>query len=126
MIVLRNKKFSVPKPGEMISPTRQQQVPQQGNDNSQELTSKDLQLEQMRMQKQILQIQHQKEQMKIKEDMARRRNLTQLNKMESEEKQTQQKNQIKTRKIEANNDRADNTGLYKTKSKPVQPVPMKV
>ena len=111
MIVLRNKKFSVPKPGEMISPTRQQ-VPQQGNDNSQELTSKDLQLEQMRMQKQILQIQHQKEQMKIKEDMARRRNLTQLNKMESEEKQTQQKNQIKTRKIEANNDRVDNTGLY--------------
>ena len=126
MIVLRNKKFSVPKPGEMISPTRQQQVPQQGNDNSQELTSKDLQLEQMRMQKQILQIQHQKEQMKIKEDMARRRNLTQLNKMESEEKQTQQKNQIKTRKIEANNDKVDNTGLYKTKSKPVQPVPMKV
>jgi len=126
MIVLRNKKFSVPKPGEMISPVRQQQVPQQGNDNSQELTSKDLQLEQMRMQKQILQIQHQKEQMKIKEDMARRRNLTQLNKMESEEKQTQQKNQIKTRRIEANNDKVDNTGLYKTKSKPIQPVPMKV
>lgn len=126
MIVLRNKKFSVPKPGEMISPARQQQVPQQGNDNSQELTSKDLQLEQMRMQKQILQIQHQKEQMKIKEDMARRRNLTQLNKMESEEKQTQQKNQIKTRRIEANNDKVDNTGLYKTKSKPIQHVPMKV
>lgn len=125
MLILRNKKFSVPKPGETIEMNRQSQLPQQGNDNSQELTSKDLQLEQMRMQKQILQIQHQKEQMKIKEDMARRRNLTQMTRMESEEKQTQQKDQIKIRKMETSNDKPDNTNLYKSKSKAVQPVPMK-
>ena len=72
-----------------------------------------------------LQIQHQKEQLKIKEDMARQRQITQIRKMKAEKEEDQRDNQIKIRKLEVNNGKADNTSLYKSKAKVVDPVPMK-
>lgn len=113
----------VPKPGETIDPGKSQ-MPKQADPNSQEVTSRDLQLEQMRLQRQQIQIQHQRQQLLAKEQMAKARALTQLQKMENEEKQSESKDRIKVRQQEANLQGPDNTHLYKTKSKAVQPVSM--
>ena len=130
MIVLRNKAFAqqqvnkIPKPGETIDPGKQPQLPKQGDDNSQEVTAKDLQLEQMKLQRQQIQIQHQRQQLLAKEQMAKARNMTQLQKMENEKEQSENKDRIRTRQQEVVNQKPDNTALYKTKSKAVQPVAM--
>lgn len=125
MIVIRDKSFSagIPKPGDTIDPGKSQ-VPKQGDSNSQEVTARDLQLEQYRLQRQQIQIQHQKQQLLAKEQMAKARTLTQLQKMENEEKQSANKDQIRNRQQEINSQKPDNTYLYKTKSKAVQPVSM--
>ena len=119
MIVLRDIKYT-----EQLSQQAQQMaLPQQGEEQ-QPLTSKDLLLEQMKLQRQQISINHQRQIMRAKEEMARRRNLTQLQRMESEEKQSDQKDQIKTRQQESINQKPDNTGLYKQKAKTVPPVGM--
>ena len=131
MLILRSKKFSVPKPGEMIQEQKPQQVglgerevPEPGQQQrDRENTS--LEAEQMKSQRMALQIQHQKEQLKIKEDMARQSQITQIRKMKAEKEEDQRDNQIKIRKLEVNNGKADNTSLYKSKAKVVDPVPMK-
>ena len=115
---------NVPKPGETIDPGKTTPQQQQGAGTSQELTAKDLQLEQMKLQRQQIQIQHQRQQLLAKEQMAKARNMTQLQKMENEREQSDNKDRIRTRQQEAANQRPDNTGLYKTKSKAVQPVAM--
>ena len=128
MIILRNKKFAdIPKPGETLSEKGANSEGNAGEStSSQEVTSRDLQIEQMRLQKQLLLIQHQKQQMRVKEEMAKRRQLQQLSRMESEEKQSQRSNQVKVRKMEADKEKPDNTSLYKNRSQAVAPVPMKV
>ena len=70
MIVLRNKAFAqqanrIPKPGETIDPGKQPQLPKQGDDNSQEVTAKDLQLEQMKLQRQQILKESKKELMQV-------------------------------------------------------------
>ncbi len=127
MIVLRNKAYSsanIPKPGEMIDPGKAPQLPAQGDDNSQEVTAKDLQLEQMRLQRQQIQIQHQRRVLQAKEQMAKARNMTQLQKMENEKEQSDNKDRLRAHQVEVANQKPDNTSLYKTKSKAVQPVAM--
>lgn len=119
MIVLRDKKYTEQLPQQ----SQQTALPQQGEEQ-QPLTSKDLLLEQMKLQRQQISINHQRQIMRAKEEMARRRNLTQLQRMESEEKQSDQKDQIKTRQQESINQKPDNTGLYKQKAKTVPPVGM--
>jgi hypothetical protein len=54
------------------------------------------------------------------------KNLQEAQKQAAKENQEETKNQIKTAKIQDQREEAKNVGLYKTKSKPVQPVPMKV
>lgn len=119
MIVLRDKKYTEQLPQQ----AQQMALPQQGEEQ-QPLTSKDLLLEQMKLQRQQISINHQRQIMRAKEEMAHRRNLTQLQRMESEEKQSDQKDQIKTRQQESINQKPDNTGLYKQKAKTVPPVGM--
>ena len=58
------------------------------------------------------------------EQMAKARNMTQLQKMENEKEQSENKDRIRTRQQEVANQKPDNTALYKTKSKAVQPVAM--
>lgn len=103
----------------------QQQTPPQ--QQTEEITMKDLQLEQARLQRQQIQIQHQKSQLLLKDEMARRRNVIQLQKLKKDEEDTMVKNSIKVKKEERdNNEEAQtrNTSLYKSRPKPVQPVGM--
>lgn len=103
----------------------QQQTPPQQQEG--EITMKDLQLEQARLRRQQIQIQHQKSQLLLKDEMARRRNVIQLQKLKKDEEDTMVKNSIKVKKEERdNNEEAQtrNTSLYKSRPKPVQPVGM--
>ena len=123
MIVLRDKEFSVPKVGETISP--KSQIPQQEDDNSQEITSRDLLLEQMRLQRQQRLIQHQKAQLQVKENMARARALAQQQRLEREKGEDDQKDSIRIKQMEENSNVAKNTSsLYKTKSRPITSISM--
>ena len=126
--------LSVPPPGKAIqqsSQGTQQQQPQSPNQGQQqppnEVTMKDLQLEQARLQRQQIQIQHQKSQLLLKDDMARRRNVVQLQKIKQDEDETRLKNSIRVKKEENDDNdeaRARNASLYKSRSKLVQPVGM--
>lgn len=131
MIVRRKKikQFSlpVPQPGKTIQqgmPGEQQDSAQQSPD---EVTMRDLQLEQARLQRQQTQIQHQKSQLLLKNEMARRREVVQLQKLKKDGDDERMKNAIRAKKEENDNNdeaRARNASLYKSKPKLVQPVGM--
>ena len=131
MIVKRkNKNFSipVPEPGKTVQQglpgDLQQGTAQQAPD---EVTMRDLQLEQARLQRQQTQIQHQKSQLLLKNEMARRREVVQLQKLKKDGDDERVKNAIRAKKEENDNNdeaRARNASLYKSKPKTVQPVGM--
>lgn len=98
----------------------------QENLNQQMITSRDLQIEQMKQQRQVLQTQRLREKIAAQERRDSLRNLSDAQKREAKENQEETKNQIKTAKIQDQREEARNVNLYKTRSKPVQPVPMKV
>ena len=131
MIVKRKTKFFA-LPPQSNTPTTQQspnalnpqaaQGPQGG-----EATMRDLQLEQARLQRQQIQIQHQKSQLLLKDEMARRRNVVQLQKLKKDEDEARIKNSIRVKKEENDNNeeaQARNASLYKSRPKLVQPVGM--
>ena len=115
MIVLRSKKFATADLDTV-----------QENLNQQMITSRDLQIEQMKQQRQILQTQRLREKIAAQERRDSMKNLQEAQKQAAKENETESKNQIKTAKIQDNREEAKNIGLFKTRSKPVQPVPMKV
>ena len=130
MIVRRKKikQFSlpVPQPGKTIQQGMpgEQDLAQQAPD---EVTMRDLQLEQARLQRQQTQIQHQKSQLLLKNEMARRREVVQLQKLKKDGDDERMKNAIRARKEENDNNdeaKARNASLYKSKPKLVQPVGM--
>lgn len=89
----------------------------------QEMTSKNLQIEQMRLQRQILETQR----MQAEERMQEMKQVNQTQKLEQKKDEAQKDNQLKVKKIDAQNSRQEvnNIGLYKTKSKPTPTVSMK-
>lgn len=93
----------------------------------QEMTSKDLQIEQMRLQRQILETQRMRQRMQAEERMQELKQSTQNQKLEQKKDEAQKDNQLKVKKIDAQNNRQEvnNIGLYKTKSKPTPTVSMK-
>jgi hypothetical protein len=117
MIILRkkNKSFSVL---DNITPD---------SGNNQTLTSRDLALENMKMQRQIMINQRTRQKLQAQERADQLRQISRAQKDESERDQQDTKNQIKIKKIEQDNStsEAKNVGLYKTRSKPITPVPMK-
>ena len=115
MIVLRSKKFAVTDPEDEQVALNQQMV-----------TSRDLQIEQMKQQRQVLQTQRLREKIAAQERRDSMKHLQEAQKQAAKENQEDTKNQIKTAKIQDQREEAKNVGLYKTRSKPVQPVPMKV
>ena len=136
MIVLRKTRMyslPTPQPGKTIQqglPGTMQQT-QQSQQNQQmsssEVTMRDLQMEQARLQRQQTQIQHQKSQLLLKDEMARRREVVQLQKFKKDEDDARIKNAIRAKKEENDNNdeaRARNASLYKSKPKLVQPVGM--
>ena len=115
MRILRSKKFAITDPKDEQEALNQQMI-----------TSRDLQIEQMKQQRQILQTQRLREKIAAQERRDSMKNLQEAQKQAAKENQEETKNQIKTAKIQDQREEAKNIGLYKTKSKPVQPVPMKV
>jgi hypothetical protein len=131
MIILRNKVFAVPQAGEMVdivkngkytgppqSPQAQpQQVPQ-------EITSRDLQIEQMRLQRQQRLLQHQKAKLQVQEGLARTRAITQRQKIEDEKREHDLKNIMEIHKRIYDDNEVHNPTLYKSKSTITAPVAM--
>lgn len=117
MIILRSKFFA----------DEQEQAAQnlQESINQQQITSRDLQIEQMKQQRQILQTQRLREKIQAQERRDAMVNLRQAQKQQAKENNDDIKNQIKIAKNQAQEEGAKNVSLYKTRSKAVQPVPMK-
>ena len=135
MIVKRKtKQYSLPtpQPGKTIQQglpetTQQLQLQQNQQMSPSEVTMRDLQMEQARLQRQQTQIQHQKSQLLLRDEMARRREVVQLQKLKKDEDDARIKNAIRAKKEENDNNdeaRARNASLYKSKPKLVQPVGM--
>ena len=117
MIILRSKFFA----------DEQQQAAQnlQDNINQQQITSRDLQIEQMKQQRQLLHTMRLREKIQAQERRDAMVNARLAQKQSAQEKDDDIKNQIRITKNQAQDEGAKNVGLYKTRSKAVQPVPMK-
>lgn len=138
MVVKRNKLFANPLPGTVQEQSVASQVQQkniqapqtpnpQQNQEGGEITMRDLQLEQARLRRQQIEIQHQKSQLLLKDEISRRRAMVQMQRMEQDEKQAQSRARLQAKKEEDNNNNeagVKNTSLYKTRPKAVQPVGM--
>lgn len=99
----------------------------QGNSPDQpneQLTSKELQLEQGRLQRQLLQTQRMKQKMQAEERKDQMNRILQLQKMEQRKDVEEDKQRVRTKKLE-DSTKSENTTLYKSKPKTVAPVPMK-
>lgn len=123
MIILRNQKnksFSA-----LDNTNSAQEDPESSN---QKLSSRDLALENMRMQRQLMMNQRTRQKLQAQEIRDRQKMVTSAMKAEEKKDEQDMKNQIKIKKIEQDNsnNEAKNVPLYKTRSKPVEPVPMKV
>lgn len=112
MIILRSKNFA-------------DQTPQE-NLNQQLITSRDLQIEQMKQQRQILQTQRLREKIQAQERRDAMRNLQEAQKQAAKENESEAKNQIKIQRMQNEEDHAENVSLYKSRAKSTQPVPMKI
>ena len=107
------------------NPTLEQ--PPEINQTRQEMSSRDLQIEQMRLQRQVLETQRMRQRIQAEERMQELKQSTQAQKIEQKKDEAREDNQLKVKKIDAQNNRKDvnNIGLYKTKSKPTPTVSMK-
>jgi len=119
MIILRkkNKSFSV-----------LDNIPLQNQaSGNQQLNSKDLAIENMKMQRQLMINQRTRQKLQAQERADQLRQISKAQRDEDKRDEQDTKNQIKIKKIEQESSmsEAKNVPLYKTRSKPVQPVPMK-
>lgn len=93
---------------------------------AEDLSPRDLQLENMKMQRQIMINNRTKQKL---EEQARRDRLNRISQAQSlEEKKDEQaaKNQIKVKKLEQDSNEKNNVSLYKVASRLTAPVPMKI
>lgn len=93
---------------------------------AEDLSPRDLQLENMKMQRQIMINNRTKQKL---EEQARRDRLRRISQAQSlEEKKDEQlaKNQIKIKKLEQDSNDKNNASLYKVASRLTTPVPMKI
>lgn len=93
----------------------QEEVPQ--------ITSKDLQLEQGRLQRELMKTQRLRQKMQQEERQNDAKRLMQLQKMEQKKDMEEDKARIRIKKME--DDKEEKTSLYKSKPHLVAPVPMK-
>ncbi len=116
MRVLRSKSFA--------NPLFNNNSPQ--DQQTKEVTSRDLQIEQMKQQRQLLQTQRMREKLQAQERRDVLRHIRHANKDAAEEKADQVKTPTRlTQEQNDQNEGARNVGLYKTRAKAVPPVPMK-
>lgn len=93
--------------------------------NFSDMTSSELQAEQMKMQRQVLEMQRQREKLRAEETKRRLQATQDAQRQERMKDEEEAKNQIKVRKIEQDENRPSNTALYKSRSKIVTPIPMR-
>ena len=89
-----------------------------------QLTSRDMQLEQMKLQRQLMQTNRMRQRLEAEERRDESRRIMQLQKMEQRKDIEEDKQRVRIRKMEEG-DQNNNTSLYKSKSHPVAPVSMK-
>ena len=118
MIIKRKLYSSYPAPQPQVL-AEQQPAP---------MTSKDLQLEQMKLQRQLIMTNRMRQRLQAEERQDQMRRITQLQKSEMRKDEQEDKNRVTVKRLEnqSSENAKDNTALYKTKSRPVPPVPMKV
>ena len=93
--------------------------------NPQQLTSRDIQLEQMKLQRQLMITQRTKQKLQAEERRSEMNRIIQQQRMEQRKNTEEDKQRIRVKRMEdQNNSVVNNTPLYKTKSRPVSPVPM--
>jgi len=122
MIVLRSKLYSVPQdqnqnPQNQFQPNNEQQV-------AREVSSRDLQVEQMKQQRQLLQTQRMRQKLEMQERLEKARQIQRAQRDKLEEKENIKKELTQAKKQEQLNG-AQNVSLYKTRAHAVDPVPMK-
>lgn len=127
-ILRRTRSFSaIPAPGEMASQQGQAPSGPAGNQQPQQsMSSNEIAIEQMKLQRQQARLQQAKQIAQQQENMARMRQLVQLQKMEQQKDEAEDKNQLRAIKQErqSTNAAVQNAGLYKVKSKPSGTVSM--
>lgn len=134
MIILRRKRFSLQDPKGQQGDQVEVQIPDEVNKNvptenqnnvTSEVTSRNLLLQQMKLQKQVLQSQLARKKLEQQENLANMRQLQQQQKQENEKNEKQASTSLKIKKsTEDGKKMNDNTSLYKTKSQTVPPISM--
>lgn len=89
-----------------------------------QMTSKDIQVEQMKLQRQLLTTQRMEQRLKSEEKRSEMNRLIQRQRLEQRKDLEEDKQRVRIKKMEQVNNDA-NTSLYKIKSRPVPPVAMK-
>lgn len=116
-MIIRRKLFaSTPQP------ENKGQQPAQGFGD--QMSSRDLQLEQMKLQRQLMQTERMKQKMQAEERRDEARRLMQQQKLEQQKEVEDNKQRIRIKKMESGENNV-NVSLYKTKPHPTAPVPMK-
>ena len=96
---------------------------QQGNGS--QPTSNDLLAEQMKLQRQVMETQKQREKLRSEETRKRLQIMQRTQRMQNEKEEEEREDRIKAKKLEMENNKPDNQSLYKSKSKIVTPIPMR-
>ena len=89
-----------------------------------QMTSRDMQLEQMKLQRQLMQTGRLRQKLEAQERRDESRRIMQLQKMEHLKDIDEDRQRVRVKKLEDKDDNV-NTSLYKSKSHPVAPVSMK-
>lgn len=100
--------------------------PQPQPQQDQQPSTKDIAIEQMKLQRQQARLMHAKQMAQQQENMARMRQLVQLQRLEQQKDEMEDKNQIRISKQERQDSNAavQNANLYKVKSKPSNTISM--
>lgn len=89
-----------------------------------QMTSRDMQLEQMKLQRQLMQTNRLRQKLEAQERRDESRRIMQLQKMEHLKDIEEDRQRVRVKKLEDKDDNV-NTSLYKSKSHPIAPVSMK-
>ena len=106
----------------LFSSPQQPQQPQNMASRPQ-ISSRDAQLEEGRLQRQLLITQRMRQKLQADEKKNQMNRIIQLQRMEQRKDLEEDKQRVRVKRMEQNNE--VNTSLYKTKARPVNPVPMK-
>ena len=104
MIILRNKSFAEPE--------------------SEQLTPRDLMLENMKMQRQIMINQRTREKLEADRAKTRMRNVQIAQRIEQKKDEQEEKGRLQVQKMQNQEDVPRNVSLYKTRPKTIDPVSM--